>query len=85
MINIYLKIIKQLKDEIYSLTDEFEIEEVVFNGESLGFKFKTNDNLAYDEIINIPVGVISISSVIKEKLIHFQVLKLQKCLYESFS
>ena len=30
MINIYLKIIKQLKDEIFSLTDEFGDEEFVF-------------------------------------------------------
>ena len=85
MINIYLKIIKQLKDEISSLIDEFENEEVVFNDESLGFKFKTDDNLVYDEKINIPVCVISISSVIKEKYIHYPILKLQKCFYEIFS
>ena len=85
MINIYLKIIKQLKDEISSLIDEFENEEVVFNDESLGFKFKTDDNLVYDEKINIPVCVISISSVIKEKYIHYLILKLQKCFYEIFS
>ena len=49
MIKIYCKIIKQLKDEIFSLIDEFGNEEVVFNGESLGFKFKTDDNLVCDE------------------------------------
>ena len=75
MINIYLNIIKQLKDELFS----------IFNDESLGFKFKTDANLVYDEKINIPVCVISISSVIKEKIIHNPILKLQKCLYENFS
>ena len=85
MINIYLKIIKQLKDEIFSLTDEFEDEEFVFSGDSFGFRFKTDDNLVYDEKVNIPVCVISISSIIKEKWIHFPIFELQKYLYESFS
>ena len=57
MINIYLKIIKQLKHEIFSFIDEFEDEEFVFGDNSLGsrFRFKTDDNLVYDEKINIPV------------------------------
>ena len=84
MINIYLKIIKQLKDEIFSLIDEFEDKEFVFDGNSLGFRFKTDDNLVYDEKINIPVCVISLSSVIKKDWIHCPVFKLQKFLYESF-
>ena len=85
MINIYLKIIKQPKDEIFSLTDEFEDEEFVFDGNSLGFRFKTDDNLVYGEKINIPVCVISLSSVIKKDWIHCPELNLQKFLYESFS
>ena len=67
MINIYLEIIKQLKDEIFSLTNKFEDEEFVFGDNSLGFRFKTDENLVYDEKINIPVCVISLSSVIKKK------------------
>ena len=76
MINIYLKIIKQLKDEIFSLIDEFEDKEFVVDGISLGFRFKIDDNLVYDEIINITVCVISLSSVIKKDWIHCPVLKL---------
>ena len=52
---------------------------------SLVFRFKTDDNLVYDEKINIPVCIISLSSVIKKDWIHCPVYKLQKCLYESFS
>ena len=85
MINISLKIIKQLKDEIFSLIDEFEDEEFVFDGNSLRFGFKTDDNLVYDEKINIPICVISLSSVIKKDWIQCLVFKLQKCLYEIFS
>ena len=82
-INIYLKIIKQLHDEIFYFIDEFEDEKFFFDGDSSKFRFKTNDNLVYDE--NIPVCVISLSSVIKKDWIHYPILKLQKCLYESFS
>ena len=81
MINIYLKIIKQLKDETFSLIDEFEDEEFVFDGNSLGFRFKTDDNLVYDEKIDIPVCVISLSSEIKKDWIHCPVFKLQKFCY----
>ena len=66
MINIYLKIIKKLKDEIFSLTDEFEDEKFVFGDNSLGFRFQTDDNLVYDEKIIITVCVILLSSVIKK-------------------
>ena len=85
MINTYLKIIKQLHDEIFSFIDEFENEKFVFNGDSSKFGFKTDDSLVYVGKINIPVCVISISSVIKKDWIHCPILKLQKCLYESFS
>ena len=85
MNNIYLKIIKQLYDEVYSFIDEFEDEKFYFNGESTKFRFRTNDNLVYDEKISIPVCVISISSVIKKDWIYCPILKLQKCLYERFS
>ena len=45
----------------------------------------TDDNLVYDEKINFPVCVISLNSVIKKDQIRYPILKLQKCLYESFS
>ena len=35
-----------------------------FDGDSSKFIFKTDDNLVYDEKINIPVRVISLISVI---------------------
>ena len=49
MMNVYLKIMKQVKDEIFSLIDEFKDEEFAFGDNSLGFRFKTYDNLVYDE------------------------------------
>ena len=85
VISNYVEIIRHLEDEIFSYIDEFEDENFIFGGDSARFKFKTDDNLKYNEKINIPVCVISLSSVIKEGWIHCPTLKLQKCLYESFS
>ena len=85
MISNYVEIIRHLEDEIFSYIDEFEEENFIFGGDSARFKFKTDDNLVYNEKTNIPVCVISVSSVIKKEWIHCPPLKLQKCFYESFS
>ena len=64
MINIYLKIIKQLRDEKCSLIDEFDNEKVAFSTSVSSVPyfgisnlstsaFKADDNLVYDEKINI--------------------------------
>ena len=109
IINIYFKIIKQLRDKVFSLIDEFEDHNFVFaydftrcrfikndnvidyddndeDDDSLtNFKFKTDDNLLYNKKINIPVCVISLSSVIEKENIHYPIFRLQKCFYENES
>ena len=82
MIKNYGKIIKQLEDEISSFTDEFEDKKFIFNGNFVGFKFKMDDKLVYNKKINIPVCVISLSSVIKRKNNYYPNFRLQKCFYE---
>ena len=84
MISNYVEIIRHL-DEIFSYIDEFEDENFIFCGDSARFKFKTDNNLLYNEKINIPVCVISLSSVIEKEWIHCPTLKFKKRLYESFS
>ena len=69
MISNYVEIIRHLEDEIFSYNDEFEDENIIFGGDSAKFKLKTDHNLVFDEKINIPVCVISLSSVIKKKWI----------------
>ena len=49
------------------------------------FKFKTEDNLVCNKRINIPVCVISLSSIIGKEHNYHPVLKLQKCFYENES
>ena len=81
----YGKIIKQLGDEIFSFVDEFEDEKFIFDGDFMRFKFKSDDNLVYNKRINIPLCVISLSSVIGKEHAYHPVLELQKCLYENES
>ena len=59
MINNYLKNIHQIKEKIISWIDE---ENFAFDDDFLKFKFRTDDNLVYNKISNIPVCVISLSS-----------------------
>ena len=47
------------------------------------FRFKTNDNLVYNQKINVPVCVISISSVFEERNWYYPQIELQDCFYES--
>ena len=49
------------------------------------FKFKTYDNMLWNKKINIPVCVISLSSVIKKENIHYPMFRLQKCSYKNES
>ena len=46
------------------------------------FRFKTNDRLSYNEKINVPVCVISISVVVKRGNWYHPQIKLQDCFYE---
>ena len=109
IINIYFKIIKQIRDEVFSFIDEFEDHNCVFaddfkrfrfikndnkidyddndeDDDSLtNFKFKTDDKLLYNKRNNIPVCVISLSSVIKKENIHYLTFRFQKCFYENES
>ena len=62
------------EDDSFKLGDDFT-----------KFKFRSDDNLPYSEKINIPVCVISLSSVIKRKNIYYPNFGLQRYFYESES
>ena len=65
MINNYVKIIDQIRNEITSWIDEYDSSKV--GDDFMKFKHRTDDNLVYNEKTNIPVCVMSLSSVIKRK------------------
>ena len=46
------------------------------------FRFRTDDDLPYNQKINVPVSVIPLSSVIKRKNVYHPNFRLQKCFYE---
>ena len=73
MINNYVRIIDQLKKELLSWTDELEVDEMFALGKDfMRFRFRTDDNLVHNEKINLPVCVISLSSVVKKRYAYFQ-------------
>ena len=83
MINNYVKIIDQIKDEIISWTDKLEKDDSFRLGNDfMRFRFRTNDNLVCNKKNNIPVCVISLSSVIKRGNTYYPRFRLQKCFYE---
>ena len=64
MLGKYVKIIDEIKDQTLVIIDD---DILVICKDSMRSKFKTNDNLPYNQKINVPVCVISISSVFEEK------------------
>ena len=73
MINNYSKITDWLKKEILSWIDEED--SFTLDDDFLKFRFTTDDNLTYNEKINISVCVIPLSSIIKRKNNYYPNLK----------
>ena len=83
MINNYFKIIDQIGEEITSWIDELEEDDSFrLRSDIMKFKFRIDDNLVYNEKINIPVCVTSLSSVIKRKNNYYPNFRLQNCFSE---
>ena len=80
MLDKYTKCIDQIKEEIF-----FIIEDDIFviGKGFMRFKFKTNDNLVYNQILNVPVCVISINIVFEKGDWYYPQIELQECFYES--
>ena len=79
----YLNIVDQLGNKILPFEDEFEEGHLVIGSCLMKFRFKTDDNFVYNAIINIPVCVISLSSIVKQGIFYYSQFRLPKCFYES--
>ena len=66
MLDNYVKVIDGIKEEVSSFIDEFEDDLFIMGKGFMRFKFKTNDKLPHNQKIDVPVCVISISSVVKK-------------------
>ena len=80
----YVKVIDGIKEEVLSFTDEFEDEIFIMSKYFMGFRFKTNDKLPYNQKVNVPVCVVSVRSVIKKGDWYYPQISLQECLYENY-
>ena len=83
MLNRYVQVIDKIKEEVLSFIDELEDDLFIMGKNYMRFRFKTNDKLPYNQKINVPVCVISISSVVKKDNWYYFQTKLQECFYEN--
>ena len=84
MLNNYVKIIDHIKEEIISwINDEEEDDSFNLGKDFMRFRFRTDDNLVYNQKITVKVCVISLSSVIKNGNIYYPQFRLQKCFDEN--
>ena len=83
MLDDYVNVIDGIKEEVLSFLDEFEDEIFIMGKDFMRFRFETNDNLPYNQKINVPVCVVSVSSVIKKSDWYYPHIKLQEGFYEN--
>ena len=68
----HVSIVDQLKKEIWSFVgDECWDEIIIVGKDCMRFKFKTDDELVYNQKINIPVCVILLSCIVKKGDIYY--------------
>ena len=83
MLSRYVELIDEIKEEVLYFVDELEEDDLFIMGrDCMRFRFRTNDKLVYNREFNVPVCVISISSVIKKGDWYYPQAKLQECSYE---
>ena len=84
MLDKYTNIIVEIKERILFITgDENECKNFIMSKDFMRFRFKTNDNLVYNQKISVPACVISISSVFLERNWYYPRIELQDCFYEN--
>ena len=49
----YIKIIDEIKDQLFFLIDDDENENFIMGKDFMRFRFKTNDNLHYNKTIKV--------------------------------
>ena len=67
MLDNYVSIVDHLKDEIWYFTGDIYWGEIlIMRCDFIRFRFRNDDELVYNQKINIPVCVISLSCVVKK-------------------
>ena len=78
MLKNYTEIFDEIAEQIESISDD----KVKYCRDIMRIKFKTNDDLIFNEIINIPVYAIVVSSIFKENDEYYPQISLHDCFYE---
>ena len=78
MLENYTEMLDEIADQIELMSDG----KVNYYKDIMRIKFKTNDDILFNEMINIPVCVIVVSSVFKENDIYYPQITLHDCFYE---
>ena len=81
MLNRYVKVIDQLKEEILSFIGEYEDDLFIMGNKDSNLKLEINCLIIKKN--NIPVCVIPVSSVVKKGDWYYPQIKLQECFYEN--
>ena len=76
----YVKIIDEIKDQILFIVED---DLFVMGKDFMRSRSKTDDDLPCNQETNVPVCVISISSVFKERNWYYPQIELQDCFYEN--
>ena len=79
MLKNYTELFDEIGEQIELTTGD---EMIKYSKDIMGIKFKTNDNLPFNKIINIPVCVIIISSIFREDNEYYPQILLYDCFYE---
>ena len=79
MLENYTERFDEIKEQIELITGDKIFR---YDKHSMRIKFKTDDDLPYNKIINIPVCVIIVSSVFKELGSYYLQILLHSCFYE---
>ena len=78
MLENYLNIFDNVAEQIELMADD----NIQYCKNLLKIKFKTNDGLPFNEIVNIPVCVINLSSIFKQDNKYYPQVLLHNCYYE---
>ena len=78
MLENYTEIFDEIAEKIESMTDD----KVKYHKDIMRIKFETDDDLIFNEIVNVPVCVIIVSSILKENNEYYPQISLHNCFYE---
>ena len=79
MLENYTELWDEIKEQIELITDD---KVTKYGKDFMKIRFKTNDDLTLNKIINIPICVVTVSIIFKEDGKYYPQVLLQDCFYE---